>query len=152
MVSETIIENVKDTIAVCSTIIEAAEREIAWLLPAPLLVIAAQYHVETKGLIQKGGQVRGITTISSLYVETVRGLLDMGVDVRHINDYTGTFMLVADRRQSVSSFFLNVEDLSLDDKIVAFWTENADYAEYLLSNFDTVWEDAMDAKKRINEF
>jgi hypothetical protein len=151
MVSEPIIENVKDAIAVCSTIIEAAEKEIAWLLPAPMLVLAAQYHVESKDLIQKGGRVRGITTISSPYVETVRELLDMGVDVRHINDYTGTFMLVADKSQSVSSFFLNVEDLSLDDKIVAFWTDNADYAEYLLSNFDMVWEDATDAQKRLNE-
>lgn len=152
MASKTIIESVKDAIAVSSNIIEAAEREIAWLLPAPMLVMASQYKVETKGLIQKGGRVRGITTISSPYVETVRELLDIGVDMRHIENYTGTFMLVADKSQSVSSNYLNVEDLSLDDKIVAFWTDDADYAEYLLSNFDMVWTEATDAQKRIHEF
>ena len=72
MVRETIVESVKDAIAVGSTIIESAEREIAWLIPAPMLVMAAKYNVKAKSLIQKGGRVRGITTISSPYVETVR--------------------------------------------------------------------------------
>jgi hypothetical protein len=152
MVRETIIDTVKDAIAVTSTIIESAERELAWLLPAPMLVMGAQYNIKSKGLIQKGGRVRGITTISSPYVETVRELLDMGVDMRHLENYTGSFMLIADKSQSISSIHLNVEDLSLDDKIVAFWTDDADYAEYLLANFETVWAESTDAQKRINEF
>jgi len=152
MVRETIIDTVKDAIAVTSTIIESAERELAWLLPAPMLVMGAQYNIKSKGLIQKGGRVRGITTISSPYVETVRELLDMGVDIRHLENYTGSFMLIADKSQSISSIHLNVEDLSLDDKIVAFWTDDADYAEYLLANFETVWAESTDAQKRINEF
>jgi hypothetical protein len=116
MVSETIIESVKDAIAVASSIIESAEREIAWLLPAPMLVMGAQYNVRSKGLIQKGGRVRGITTISSPYVKTVSELLDIGVDVRHVENYTGSFMFVADKSQSISSIHLNVQDLSIDDK------------------------------------
>ena len=98
MVSETIIESVKDAIAVVSSVVESAEREIAWLLPAPMLVMGAQYNVGSKDLIQKGGRVRGITTISSPYVKTVSELLDAGVDVRHIENYTGSFMLVADKQ------------------------------------------------------
>jgi hypothetical protein len=152
MVRETIIDTVKDAIAVASTVIESAERELAWLLPAPMLVMGAQYNIKSKGLIQKGGRVRGITTISPPYVETVRELLDTGVDMRHLENYTGSFMLIADRSQSISSIYLNVEDLSLDDKIVAFWTDDADYAEYLLANFETVWAESTDAQKRIHEF
>jgi hypothetical protein len=152
VVSETIVESVKDAIAVSSTIVESAEKEIAWLLPAPMLVMAAQYNVKSKGLIQKGGRVRGITTISSPYVETVSELLEMGEEVRHIENYTGSFMLVADKSQSISSIHLDVQDLSLDDKIVAFWTDDPDYADYLLSNFEMVWAEATDAKKRIHEF
>ena len=152
MVKETIIETVKDAIAVTSTIIESAERELAWLLPAPMLVMGAQYNIQSKGLIQKGGRVRGITTISSPYVETVRELVATGVDMRHLENYTGSFMLIADKSQSISSIHLNVEDISLDDKIVAFWTDDANYAEYLLANFETVWEESTDAQKRINEF
>jgi hypothetical protein len=152
MVSETIIESVKDAIAVVSSVVESAEREIAWLLPAPMLVMGAQYNVGSKDLIQKGGRVRGITTISSPYVKTVSELLDAGVDVRLVENYTGSFMLVADSSQSISSIHLNVQDLSIDDKIVAFWTDDPDYAEYLLSSFETVWAEATDAKKRISEF
>ena len=129
MVTETIVESVKDAIAVASTIVESAEKEIAWLLPAPMLVMAAQYNVQSKSLIQKGGKVRGITTISSRYVETVSKLLESGVDVRHTQNYTGSFMVVADKSQSVSAIYLNVEDISLDDKIVAFWTDDPDYAD-----------------------
>jgi hypothetical protein len=151
MVSETIIESVKDAIAVGSNIIESAEKEIAWLVPAPMLVMAAQYNVESECLIQKGGRVRGITTISSPYLETVSELLDIGVDVRHIEDYTGSFMLVGDKSQSISSVHLDVEDLSLDDKIVAFWTDDPDYAEYLLSSFDMTWAEATDAQERIKK-
>lgn len=152
MARETIIDTVKDAIAVTSAIIDSAERELAWLLPAPMLVMGAQYNIKSKGLIQKGGRVRGITTISSPYVETVRELLDTGVDIRHLENYTGSFMLIADRSQSISSIYLNVEDLSLDDKLVAFWTDDADYAEYLLANFETVWTESTDAQKRIHEF
>ncbi len=152
MVRETIVESVKDAIAVGSTIIESAEREIAWIIPAPMLVMAAKYNVKAKSLIQKGGRVRGITTISSPYVETVSELIDNGEAVRHIEIYTGSFMLVGDKSQSISSIHLNVEDLSLDDKIVAFWTDDPDYAEYLLSSFDIAWAEATDAQKRIREF
>jgi hypothetical protein len=117
-----------------------------------MLVMGAQYNVGSKDLIQKGGRVRGITTISSPYVKTVSELLDAGVDVRHIENYTGSFMLVADNSQSISSIHLDVQDLSIDDKIVAFWTDDPDYAGYLLSSFETVWAEATDAKKRISEF
>ena len=60
-------------------------------------------------------------------------------------------MVVGDNRQSISSIDINAQDLSLDDKIVAFWTENPDYAAYLLSGFDKTWTEATDAQKRIEE-
>jgi hypothetical protein len=152
MVHETIVESVKDAITVGSIIIESAESEIVWLFPAPMLAMAAQYNLKSRGLMQKGGRVRGITTSSSPYAETVSVLLDIGVDVRHIENDNGSFLLVGDKSQSISSTNFNVKDLSLDDKIVAFWTDDPDYAEYLLSSFDTAWAEATDAQKRIREF
>jgi hypothetical protein len=32
-------------------------------------------------------------------------------------------------------------EISLDDRIVAFWTYDPDYAYYLISSFDDRWED-----------
>jgi hypothetical protein len=56
MTSGTIIESVKDPLAVAATIIESAEKEVSWLVPAPLLVLAAQFDLNDKSrvLIQKG--------------------------------------------------------------------------------------------------
>ena len=153
MTSGTIIETVKDAIAVASTIIESAEKEVCWLVPAPLLVLAAHFNLNDKSrvLIQKGGQERGITEISPLYIEAVSAVIDIGVDIRHMERYGGTFMVVGDGRQSISSMDINAQDLSLNDNIVAFWTENPDYAAYLLSSFESTWAEATNAQKRIEE-
>ena len=153
MTSGTIIETVKDAIAVASTIIESAEKEVCWLVPAPLLVLAAHFNLNDKSrvLIQKGGQERVITEISPLYIEAVSAVIDIGVDIRHMERYGGTFMVVGDGRQSISSMDINAQDLSLNDNIVAFWTENPDYAAYLLSSFESTWAEATNAQKRMEE-
>jgi hypothetical protein len=153
MTNGTIIESIKDAIAVASTIIESAEKEVSWLVPAPLLVLAARFSLNEKSnmLIKKGGRVRGITQISQSYVGVVSELIDIGICVRHVELYSGAFMVVGDCTQSISAIDVNVKDLSLDDKIVALWTENPDYAEYLLSSFDRTWAEATDAQKRIQE-
>ena len=152
MASGTIIDNFKDALAVGSNIIESAEKEVAWLLPGPILVFAAQYglHEKSEALMQRGGRVRGITEVSPLYANVISKLISTGEDVRHADNYGGTsFMVVGDNKQSISSIQLSVEDLSLDDRIVAFWSEDPDYAAYLLSSFDTTWTGAIDAQERI---
>jgi hypothetical protein len=153
MVSGTIIESVKDAVVVALGIIESAEKEVAWLAPAPLLAIATKYGLNEKSkvLMQKGGRIRGITSISSPYVNAVRELIYIGEEVRNVQKYVGEFMLVGDRSQSISSINVPAEDISLDDKIVAFWTDNPDYAEYLLSIFETVWQEASDAQDVLAE-
>lgn len=151
MAKGTIIESVKDALAVGSTIVESATSEIAWLLPPAMLVFAAQYnlHDKSKTLIEKGGRVQGMFSISSPYVELARSLLDVGEEVRHIDQYQGVFFLVGDKKQSISSLHINPEDLSLDDRIVAFWSEDPAYAEYILSHFESAWLQSVDARETI---
>ncbi len=60
-------------------------------------------------------------------------------------------MLIGDNKQSISSLRINVEDLSADDQIVAFWSKEQSYAEYLLSRFESAWTKGVDAQKRISE-
>jgi hypothetical protein len=152
MDSGTIITSVKDAIAVAIGIIESAEKEVLWLVPAPLLVLAARYEIneKLKLLMQKGGRVRGITAISSPHIEGVRELLESGQEVRIMQNYSGIFMLVGDKSQSISSMNVVKEDLSLDDRIAAFWTDNREYAAYLLSAFDTVWAGSTDAQEELS--
>jgi len=46
---------------------------------------------------------------------------------------------------------INIEALSLDDQVVAFWSEAPTYAEYLLSHFDQAWAQGVDAQEQIRE-
>jgi hypothetical protein len=153
MAKGTIVESVKDALAVGSGIIESAEKEVAWLLPPNLLVFADQYDITSKSkkLIENGGRVRGVFHISSSYVELARSRLDIGENVRHVDQYDGLFFLVGDKTQSISSIHVNQEDLLVDDPVVAFWSEEPAYAEYLLSNFERAWTQGVDAQERIQQ-
>ncbi|GEM_PF-404397 len=156
MVYKTILENVKDIIAASLTVVESAKNEIIWLLPPQMLVFAGQFGVtsKSKALIEKGGRVRGITQISETDLRVVRELLDIGEDVRHVDQYRGEFMVVVDKTECISSIpqqSVNIGDLSLDDRVVGFWTDEPAYAEYLITTFEAAWKEAVDAKKRIEE-
>jgi hypothetical protein len=156
MVHKTILENVKDIIAASLTVVESAKNEIIWLLPPQMLAFAGQFGLPNKSkvLIEKGGRVRGITQISETDLRVVRELLDIGEDVRHVDEYRGEFMVVVDKTECISSIpqqSVNIGDLSLDDRVVGFWTDEPTYAEYLITTFEAAWKEAIDAKKRIEE-
>jgi hypothetical protein len=148
-----IIKSIIDAIAIALQIIESAENEVAWLVPRPALIYASQYGVNdiAKMLIQKGVHIRGITDISYPYIDVVRERLDIGEDVRHFDKYRGEFMLIGDTRQGLSSINIDVESLSLDTPVVALWTNDPTYAEYLMSTFDIAWEQSVPAAQRIEE-
>jgi len=153
MAREITIKNVKDTLAASSNIIESAQNEVVWILPPNYLAYSFQFSIpeKSKMLIEKGGRVRGITKISGAYLDPVRKLLDSGEELRHIDQFPGVFMLVADNKESISSMSINAENLTLDDPTVALWTDNKAQAEFLTATFETTWNEAVDAKKRLRE-
>jgi hypothetical protein len=153
MTDGTIITSVTDTLAICSNIIESANSEVVYISPSSLLVLASHFGLskKTKMLIQNAGSVRSIADFSYLYIDEMRKLLDIGEDVRHFPQYQGIFMLVGDRRESISSMSINVESLSIDTPVVALWGDNPTYTEYLMSTFELVWEQAVPAAQRIEE-
>jgi hypothetical protein len=152
MAKRIIIESVRDAIAVGSTIMESATNEIIWLLPPAMLGFGAQYGLDEKSkmLIEKGGRVRGITKISGTSLDVTRRLMDNGEEVRHIDQYQGAFMLIGDKKESISSINVNTE-FSLDDPVVAFWTDDQAYADFLTATFEVAWNEAIDAEKRVHE-
>jgi len=153
MAKGTIVESIKDALAVGSSIIESAKNEVVWLLPPNLLVFADQYDItsESKKLIENGGYVKGVFRITSPYVELARSRLAISEDLRHVDQYDGVFFLVGDKKQSISSIHVNQEDLLVDDPVVAFWSEDPTYAEYLLPNFEQAWTQGVDAQERLQE-
>ncbi|MGB8311367.1 MAG: hypothetical protein WCE81_05845 [Halobacteriota archaeon] len=153
MADGTIITSVTDALAVCSNIIESANNEVVYISPPSLLVLASQFGLreKTKMLIQKAGSVRSIADFSYPYIDEMRGLLDIGEGVRHVSQYQGIFMLVGDRRESISSMSIDVKSLSIDTPVVALWSDDPTYAEYLMSTFETAWGQAVPAVQRIEE-
>jgi len=153
MTDGTIIESVKDAIAVGSSIVESAENEVVWLIPRPTLVYTCQYGLIEKFtmLIQKGVPVRGIADISHRYISTTRELLDIGEDVRHSDTYSGIFMVVRDNKESLSSMSVDAMNLSIDTPVVALWSDDPTFAAYLMSTFEMVWEQSVPAAQRIEE-
>jgi len=152
MTDGTIIESVTDTIAVISQIVESAENEVAWLVPRPSLVYAVRYNIieKSKTLIQSGVCIRGIVDFSYPYIGIIQKLLDAGQDVRHFDKYQGIFMVVADKK-SISTISVNAESLSLDTPVIALWSDDPTYAEYLMSTFEIAWEQSVPAAQRIEE-
>jgi len=153
MAKGTIVNSVKDALAVGSNIIESAQKEVTWLLPPKMLVFSVHYGIpeKSKALIEKGGRVRGVFHITSPCIELARSLLDNGENLRHVEQYEGVFFLIGDGKQSISSMHVNTEDLALDGEVVAFWSEDPTYAEYLLSSFEPVWEQSIDAREHLRK-
>ena len=153
MADGTIITSVTDALAVCSNIIESANNEVVYLSPPSLLVLGSQFSIDekTKMLVQREGHVRGITDFSYPYIEEVRKGLDIGVDVRHISHYQGIFLLMGDRKESISSVSINAESLSIDTPLIALWSDDPIYSEYLMSTFEIAWEQSIPAAERIEE-
>jgi hypothetical protein len=153
MANGTIITSVTDALAICSSIIESANNEVAYLSPPSLLLLASQFSLseKTKTFIERGGRTRGIADFSHPYIKEIRDSLDNGEDVRYFPQYQGIFMLVGDKTESISSMNVDAESLSVDTPVVALWSNDATYAEYLLSTFEITWEQAVPAAQRIEE-
>jgi len=73
--------------------------------------------------------------------------------VRHFEKYQGVFIIVVDGRKSISTISVDVKHLSIDTPVAALWNWSDDptYAEYLMSIFETAWEQAIPAAQRIEE-
>jgi hypothetical protein len=148
----TIITSVTDALAICSSIIESADNEVVCISPPSLLVLASRLGLgeRIKLVIKNGGRVRSIADFSYQYIGEMREGLDMGADVRHFPQQ-GIFMLVGDRHESISSMSVDVDSLSIDTPVVALWSTDPTYAEYLMSTFELLWEQAVPAAQRIEE-
>lgn len=153
MAAGTIVKTAEDAIAVAFQIVEAAKNEIVWLIPPSLLSLSSTYDIldKVKAYIQTGGVLRGITTISRANVEETRLRLGIGEDVRHAGYYQELFMLIGDKQYSISAINTGTQEYTQDTHIVAFWSDDPVYAEYLLSSFEIAWSQSIPAEERIQE-
>ena len=51
----------------------------------------------------------------------------------------------------MSAISANINRVSLNDPIIALWTNDSTYADYLISTYEWLWEQAVPAEQRIEE-
>ncbi|MGZ4951419.1 MAG: hypothetical protein ACXVI0_09650, partial [Halobacteriota archaeon] len=104
-----------------------------------------------RAFVKQGGVSRGIVSVSRKNIDEIRMSVESGEDVRHSDEVHELFMYVGDKRKSVSSINIGIEEYTLDTPVVAFWSESPTYAEYLLASFESAWSHAVPAEERIKE-
>jgi sugar-specific transcriptional regulator TrmB len=148
-----ILKSVKEIVTVSISSLTSAQKELLFVVPGAMLVIASLYGIneESKQLIEHGGRIRGISDISYMYIEPAQELLNIGEDIRHYDQYRGIFFGVIDRKICFSSINADISRISLDEPSILLWTDDPTYASYLTSTFELLWEQSVPAAQRIEE-
>ncbi len=148
-----VISSVRDALAVAAQILESAQEEVVWLVPSSMHSLSMRHGFveKTSAFIQQGGVSRGVVPTSKANASHVQMSLDNGEDVRHSDGVHEFFLYVGDRQRSISAINIGSEEYTLATPIVAFWSEDPAYAEYLLTAFEGAWSTAEPAQQRIRE-
>ena len=136
-----VVTNLNDFLAINSAIIDAAQSMIVWLAPQSLTALFVRYGVfeSAKTFMERGGSMRGITYVADPCFETGPELEHAGADIRHMHHNPREFMLIGDGGESISAVYIEPWHLSPEGSIVAFWTDELNYAQWLLSSFEAEW-------------
>jgi len=146
-----IIKSIKELVAAAIPLVDLMQEE--WLVATPGLatVVASLFGVNdaAAAFIRRGGKVRTIVDISYPVIDNVRELLNIGEEVRHIDQH-GVMFVVFDRKHSMTAIH-NPTHVSLSAPMTALWTDDPDYATYLASTFEMLWDRGIDAEERIQQ-
>ncbi len=148
-----ILKSIKEVISVAAPRILASEKEMVWVAPKEGLTVASLFGINdvVGDLVKKGGRVRGVTDISYSEIRLAQELLDFGEDVRHLNEYRGVFYGVFDRKYCISAINIDIKRISLSEPLSMLYTDDATYADYLVSTFEMLWQQSVPAAARIQE-
>jgi sugar-specific transcriptional regulator TrmB len=148
-----IIKSLKEDLAIAVSLLNSLKEEFLVVVPEIIFVIASLYGVNEaiKKFIDRGGKMRVISDISYPMIELVQQVLDFSEDIRHYDKYKGVIFAVFDRNTSISAINVNIRSVSLNETISALMTDDPAYANYLVSTFELLWEQAIPATQRIEE-
>ncbi len=148
-----VVNGVEDVLAIAGQILDSATEEVIWISPASAhpLSLSRGFVEKTKAFHLRGGTSRGVTTISDSNLQEIQTFLDVDEGIRHSEDVHELFMLVADKRRSISAINIGVSEFTLDTPVISFSSEDPTYAEYLLASFENAWSRGLPAEVRIRE-
>jgi sugar-specific transcriptional regulator TrmB len=147
-----VLKTIKEIVSVATPVIEATQKEFLWIVPESGLVSASLWFNEAaKGIIQRGGNARGITDISYSAIPLVQEVIDIGEEVRHFGGYRGAYYGVFDRTHCISAINIEIASHRLDEPATMLYTDDSAFAKYLVSTFEILWKQAIPAEERIQE-
>ncbi|HXY86815.1 MAG TPA: helix-turn-helix domain-containing protein, partial [Candidatus Acidoferrales bacterium] len=147
-----ILKNMRDVVTTTLSNVASTEKEWIAVVPTILTVFSSLYFLEDdKKFIDRGGKLRFITDITYPYVDLIQQHLDIEIEVQHLDKYTGILFCVFDRKISMSAINADIKHVSLNEPVSVLWTDDPTYAEYLLSTFELLWQEATPAAQRIEE-
>ncbi|HXY88502.1 MAG TPA: helix-turn-helix domain-containing protein [Candidatus Acidoferrales bacterium] len=140
-------------LSVVVSLASSAEKEILSVGTQMGLIASSLYGFteEIKKFRARGGKVRLIIDISYPLIELVQQELNKGVDVRHLDGYTGVIFIVFDRKIACSAINFDIKRASLDEPIAGLQIDDPSYANYLVSTFELLWKQSVPAAQRIEE-
>jgi hypothetical protein len=148
-----ILKSVKEVLTVSLSAVAAAEKEWVAVIPPIATVVSSLFVIEDdKKFISRGGRIRFITDITYPYIESIREHLDVGMEVRHFDKYSGLLFFVFDEKTCLN--VINIAELksvSLNIPLSVLWTDDLAYAQYLVSTFEMVWQQSIPAEERIQQ-
>jgi len=147
-----IIKTLKEYLTLVMPLITSLETEWLGAVSDAAVVVASQFGVNpfTKEFIERGGRVRFVVNVTYPIIDMTRELLDIGIEVRH-SDQLGILFTVFDRRICISAINAELSHFRLDEPLTALYTEDRTYAQYLLTTFETLWNQSNPAEERIGE-
>ncbi|MGZ4864888.1 MAG: TrmB family transcriptional regulator [Halobacteriota archaeon] len=147
-----ILKSVKDGLSESLSSLTSTEKEWIAVIPPLLTVLSSLFVIEDdKEFIGRGGRIRFITDITYPFVETIQEHLDVGMEIRHFDKYSGLMFFVFDDRIVMSGINVAIRSASLKEPVSILWSDDPTYAQYLVSTFELLWQQSIPAEKRIQE-
>jgi sugar-specific transcriptional regulator TrmB len=147
-----ILKSAKDALTESLSTLTSAEKEWIAVVPPIVTVLSSLFVIEDdKEFIGRGGRIRFITDITYPYVETIQEHLDVGMEVRHFDKYSGLMFFVFDEKIVMSAINVAMKSASLREPVSILWSDDLTYAQYLISTFELLWQQSIPAEERIQE-
>jgi len=148
-----IVRGMREAVAVAAANTDLTERQIVFVMPEIIFAFDSSFGLNEviKKFIDRGGNFRALSNISYPSIALVQEGLDVGMDIRHLDGYSGIMFAVFDRKIAASVINFSTTRPSLNEPFSGIVAYDPVYADYLISTFELLWAKAIPAAQRIEE-
>ncbi|MGA3358768.1 MAG: helix-turn-helix domain-containing protein [Halobacteriota archaeon] len=147
-----IVKSMKELISISVPVAAACQNEFVIVTPEEMIGIASLFVLdEVEKMIGRGVSFRMLTDISYSGIELIKEALQVGEEVRHLHEYHGVYLAVLDRKTCWHGINMDIKHISLNQPVAVLFTDDPNYAQYLLATFEMLWKQSIPAEQRIEE-